>query len=523
MFFDYATVTPIYGPPGTGKTTRCIAIVSDLLEKGVDPRQIAYVAFTKKAAWEATDRVAQKLGITKTGMEYFSTIHAMANRAFKAEFPDSYSLMKPSDFETVGDRLSMPVRGNWKVTDEDLISTGGVAYGPGDFAISQINLARSRRIPLSQQMTEFARPDDFIRFNVMPDKVTWFYNTLQQYKLKEGKYDFADMLDRAIDCNPIPVKYAIIDEAQDLSASQWRICHHLLRGCSRVWIAGDDDQAIYRFSGADAGTFVGMGELDTAEVLHRTYRLPEAIYQYSQKLIQRIPSGQRVPKEFTTQKQGGRVSRDALQHLGLDEGDWLLLVRNRSAMQNYESVLRAKSYTYRIDGRSSVPQGDVGAIKAWETLRTGGAVKRESLKGIYERLGIGQTVERGYKTTVLNKIPEGKQQIVWADLPGLKVGQDCEWYNALLGIKPQQVAYLRGVAKRGELFSEPRIKVNTIHGVKGGEADHVAIMPQMGRLTYEGYVADPMDEHRCAYVAATRAKQSLHILLDGDQGMAYPY
>ncbi len=48
--FEYAKVCPIYGPPGTGKTTKCIAIVAALLEDNVDPKQIAYIAFTNKAA-----------------------------------------------------------------------------------------------------------------------------------------------------------------------------------------------------------------------------------------------------------------------------------------------------------------------------------------------------------------------------------------------------------------------------------------------------------------------------------------
>jgi superfamily I DNA/RNA helicase len=150
--FNYAKVRPLYGPPGTGKTTRCIAIVSDLLKNGVDPRQIAYVAFTKKAAWEATDRVAKNLEVPKTGMEYFSTIHAMANRAYKAQFPDSLQVMKPRDWEAIGKRLSMPVRAHWRITDDaDFVGSGAAQYGAGDFAMTQIGLAHARSIPLREQ------------------------------------------------------------------------------------------------------------------------------------------------------------------------------------------------------------------------------------------------------------------------------------------------------------------------------------------------------------------------------------
>lgn len=521
--FDYATVRPIYGPPGTGKTTRCIAIVSALLEKGVDPQQIAYVAFTKKAAWEATDRVSKKLQIPKTGMQHFSTIHAMANRTFKGQHPDSLQVMRPRDWEAIGERMSMPVRGHWRITeDADFIGGGGVQYGPGDFAMSQINLAHARRIPIEEQMSKWANHMDFARFNCLPDQVVRFSAYADTYKADEGKYDFNDMLSRAMACEPLPLRYAIIDEAQDLSAMQWTVCDALLRNCEEIWVAGDDDQAIYRFSGADAHTFLGMGKLDTAEVLHQTWRLPAAIYEYSKKLTNRI--SERVEKEYTTEKPGGSVKREYLRQLPISEGEWLLLVRNRGMMKKFEEFLRAKTYAYRMDGRASVDPTDAAAIRAWETVRKDGRVDRDAVFNIVKRLESGKGLKRGVKTNVSTLLPQ-QDDYGWQDLEdvGVMMSREVEWYTALQGIKPAQRIYLRGVAKRGELFDEPRISVNTIHGVKGGEADNVAIIPQMGRLTWDGYRQNPDDEHRVAYVAATRAKQNLYITLDGDQGMAYPY
>ena len=40
----------IFGPPGTGKTTRLLDMVDKALAEGVQPHQIAFLAFTKKAA-----------------------------------------------------------------------------------------------------------------------------------------------------------------------------------------------------------------------------------------------------------------------------------------------------------------------------------------------------------------------------------------------------------------------------------------------------------------------------------------
>lgn len=527
--FEYAKVCPIYGPPGTGKTTKCIQLVANLLEEGVDAKQIAYIAFTNKAANEARERVANKLQIQKTGMNYFSTIHAMANRAFKAEYPDSLGIMKAGDFEEVGNRTSLPVRAHWRITeDADFIGGGGVQYGPGDQAMSQINLARARAITVQEQLEKYADPLDLVRFGCDMHDVYRFEKMLESYKQVEGKYDFNDMLSRAEQCEPLPIRYAIVDEAQDLSAAQWRVCHYLLRNCEMIWIAGDDDQAIYRFSGADADKFVDMGSMDRAEVLHQTYRLPQAIYEYTQRIIANVTN--RVTKEFTTKKPGGKVDPTAeMDGLNLDEGEWMFLVRNRGFMNGFEERMRSMGYAYKLDGRSSVNKKYLDAIRGWEKVRKGEMISSAAAAAVYDRMESKTGIQFGFKTKIRTLLNEtGRDQFGFADLVvnGLLMPASVPWYAALAGLPGQQVAYLRRVAKKQELFDPPRISINTIHGVKGGEADNVVVLPAMGRLTWDGFLAkNEDDEHRCAYVAASRAKENLYILAPDGRGTGqdYPY
>ena len=66
--------------------------------------------------------------------------------------------------------------------------------------------------------------------------------------------------------------------------------------------------------------------------------------------------------------------------------------------------------------------------------------------------------------------------------------------------------------RQGESLNKPRILINTIHGVKGGEADHVAIITDMAHRSYRYMEMFPDDEHRVFYVAATRAKSGLNII-----------
>lgn len=67
--------------------------------------------------------------------------------------------------------------------------------------------------------------------------------------------------------------------------------------------------------------------------------------------------------------------------------------------------------------------------------------------------------------------------------------------------------------RRGEkLTSDPRVKLSTIHGSKGGEATHVVLVTDMAARTYREYENNPEDEARVWYVASTRAKERLSIV-----------
>ena len=70
----------ILGPPGTGKPTTLLRIVEDSLKRGVPPERIAYLAFTRKAAYEAQERAMAQFGFEEGRFPYFRTLHS---RAFK--------------------------------------------------------------------------------------------------------------------------------------------------------------------------------------------------------------------------------------------------------------------------------------------------------------------------------------------------------------------------------------------------------------------------------------------------------
>ena len=78
----------------------------------------------------------------------------------------------------------------------------------------------------------------------------------------------------------------IVDEAQDLTPLQWEMVFEIARCAKRVLIAGDDDQAIHRWTGVDVKRFLGAS--NNFRVLTQSYRMPSLVHELSQKVVKRI-------------------------------------------------------------------------------------------------------------------------------------------------------------------------------------------------------------------------------------------
>jgi DNA helicase-2/ATP-dependent DNA helicase PcrA len=73
--------------------------------------------------------------------------------------------------------------------------------------------------------------------------------------------------------------------------------------------------------------------------------------------------------------------------------------------------------------------------------------------------------------------------------------------------------YIKAMLRRGEKLQEPpRVRISTIHGAKGAEADNVALFTDMSYRTFQGMQSNPDDEARVFYVGVTRARENLCIM-----------
>ena len=97
------------------------------------------------------------------------------------------------------------------------------------------------------------------------------------------------------------------------------------------------------------------------------------------------------------------------------------------------------------------------------------------------------------------------------------------WYECFDNAGSKRITYIRKMRANGESLKEgARIKLSTIHSVKGGEEDNVVILPDLTHSTQLSYERNKDDENRLFYVGATRTKEHLHIVRPKDENKSFP-
>jgi len=492
----------ILGPPGTGKTQTNSNRVRDCIQEGIDPNRIACVSFTRKAAAESRERVSNDWNIDEQDLPYFQTLHSMAYRAGGYKTDD---VMSPKDLKTIGmaTGVSFGVKNSNTETDFDNL---GVSMG--DNYMNLYHLSRSKKLPIEEM---YRITGDY---NLNFSELNRLVRAYEDYKNAYHKIDFTDMIENFVASDVCPdIDALFVDEAQDLSTLQWSMVN-VLRKNPRIQVfTGDDDQAIMNFQGADVKAFLNATEKKT--VLNQSYRVPEAVWDQAQSIVNRIHG--RAPKEWFPKERAGSVRyHQSLWDIPLGEGEWCLMARTNRIASYYASQLRDEGWVYSRNGHPSIPIKTYEAIMDWETWSKGTSISPSKIRNIYTFMKVGNGFQRGYgprSKTLLIMDEEGVYNMSYAkDNLGLLVDGSIRWHRALEKIDLETKNYILNALRRGDNVKSPRIKVSTIHSMKGGESDNVIVIPDISYAAHKEYQKNPSIEHRVFYVAVTRAKQALHVL-----------
>ena len=494
----------IFGPPGTGKTTRLLNMVEDALHKGIPPNRIAFLAFTRKAANEAKERAALRFELSFDELPFFRTLHSFAYRSLAVQKQD---LMQKEHFDDLSHKIGIALN----VTN-DLKIDEGPAITMEHPVLGLINLARLKKTALQ---TEYNGSELEIPWH----EVDYIARSYDEYKKTHRLLDYTDMLSMFAQEAPRicpQFDFCFLDEAQDLSPLQWDIAHVLDRKSTKMYVAGDDDQAIYRWSGADVEYFQSLDS--GSEVLEQSYRIPRRVHDIAQRIVSRIH--RRFPKVYKPTPQEGKVQRLAsIQELDMSEGSWLIMAQANYMLSPLASDLKSFGYLFERNGSRSVSEKMSTAINGWEQLRKGNHVSLPTVQAIYSYMaGNGIRIERGKKKIVADTDATFTLSELQSDY-GLLATTEMIWHEALDKLPAIDREYITALLRRGEKFNaKPRIRLSTIHQTKGGEADSVVVYLDLTAAALKG-ASD--DLHRVFYVAVTRTKQNLYLIDPDDYTRAY--
>ena len=487
MLPDHTQV--ILGPPGTGKTSTLLGLIEDELTNGTDSTKIGFFTFTKKAVTEGKQRAMERFELSQKDLPFFRTLHSLAFRQLGLS---KESVMDAKDIRELNEVLNIRLTGGANADSGHLF---GMSH---DDRLAFIeNLSRMRQIPLEDQWHE------------VDDAVGWF--ELERYErglslFKEDRLlvDYTDMLQLFLEKGEVPNFDAVfVDEAQDLSPLQWAVVRKIIKNADRVYVAGDDDQAIYKWAGADVDYLIKNAT--NATILEQSYRIPSAVHELASRCIGQVRS--RIHKSWLPKKETGLVRWEpSIELIDMEKGDWLVLARTNYLLEQIDEHCRNEGWFFEVKGRPSISESKVRAVLNWERLLTGDQLPVSECVNLLKFIKVRNPNSLDVLEIDVSITLAGLRDR-FLDLP------EGHWYDAFTLLSPKDISYIRAMLRRGEkITKEPRIRLSTIHAAKGGEATNVVLLTDITTRVYKNYQENPDDENRVFYVGLTRAKENLYLI-----------
>jgi len=274
-------IAAVIAVPGSGKTRTMMERIGILVnEYGIPPEHILGLTFTRNAADEMRTRLVPVLGDLSSRVR-LSTIHSFCLHLLKVEGRVFEILSGKEQLIFIKDVMK-----RLRVKD---LTVGTV--------LREISLAKNNII----DPVEFR--DLFYGDKTMM-QIANIYEAYDEAKANKLLLDFDDLLLEAYyllrDNDEARAKYQgsfqsiMVDEFQDTNPVQFELLRLLIRNNtagdpSSFWVAGDDAQSIYSFTGASVGNILNFQTMFPGSrqfILDLNYRSTPQILRACQNLIQ---------------------------------------------------------------------------------------------------------------------------------------------------------------------------------------------------------------------------------------------
>ncbi|MEU2307155.1 ATP-dependent helicase [Streptomyces misionensis] len=381
--------------PGTGKTTTLIESVAARIARGGDPERILVLTFSRRAALDLRDRMAQRIGAARAPRA--TTFHSYGYALVRAHqdgelFAEPLRLLSgPEQDVAVRELLAgqpeLERLGLTHVRWPDELRACLTTRGFADEV--RAVLARSRELGLGPDAL-----DAFARRIGRPDwraAAAFLAEYLDVLDL-QGVIDYAELVHRAVLLAGRPEVAAAlaarydavyVDEYQDTDPAQVRLLHALAGGGRTLVAFGDPDQSIYTFRGADVNGILDFpeafpradGRPAPVQVLRTNRRSGGTLLAATRLITRRMPLPRlpaekvRAHREPAAVRDGGRVEvytyptpgteldniADILRRAHLEDGvpwrDMAVLVRaGARSLPTLRRALTAAGVPLDIDG-----------------------------------------------------------------------------------------------------------------------------------------------------------------------------
>ncbi len=402
--------------PGTGKTQiLAIRIGNLLLQTDTDPKNILCLTYTESGATAMRQRLIQFIGPTAYEVT-ITTFHAFCNTIIR-ENPEVFD--QYSDYEVISDleksQLLLKIldglerndvlykfRGNYKYEFRnlnDLFSNIKKENWNPDIMLQEIE-KHLEDMKQDEEMIYKKKTGDYkvgdLRVKKYNDYCKPFERTKSAIKLYERyqaelnkieRFEYEDMIQWVIkkfesDENLLlkyqeRYQYILVDEYHDTNGAQNKILFHLLSffESANVFAVGDDDQAIYRFQGANVQNMMDFDLLyhpqkivlvnnyrssqiilDTADAVidHNKERLINKDPLLSKKLVASAKNKSYALKPIFTEYEHLRAEVldvanqvEALLHQGVAANEIAILFRKNVEAEAFIKLFETKNIAYQ--------------------------------------------------------------------------------------------------------------------------------------------------------------------------------
>lgn len=483
-------------PAGSGKTTTLVARIAWLVDRGADPATIAAITFNKRAADELQGRL--ETALTGDGSTSHATVRVRTFHALGREILASAGMAVE------------PLIGRDEVLASVMPDADPATRRRLDTAFSRLKL--DLRV----------RPAD-VAADPLAGPVARAWLAYEAALEERGGLDFDDLVARALDLLVDDAAtratwrgrctHLLVDEAQDLDRSQLDLALLLAAPRNQIFLVGDDDQSIYGWRLADVRRVLGLASSLpglTRVDLVTNYRCPAPVIARAVRLVEhnqerfakRIRAGPHAEGRLVLGADG-REETDRIRRL---LGEWT----GDRATTNVGSSMAILART----NHELLPAIAV-AIELGLSFRSSGVellVENPELDPLLDTIepdGPDAMPLLLRAAAVRSGSPLTAALLTWT-----APYRDLSSFRAAVDTTRRRLAELRR--------DDAPLTLATVHGTKGLEWDHVAVLGmEAGRFPSRRAVDEASEpdraleeERRLAYVAWTRARRSLTLVYD---------